>query len=287
MPHDVVHFRLLVASADLGLDQAQGASVDGAALINAFYKVAERVHPNASFLCVQDAGAKVPHVVKREHGRDFEVAFSVDAASSDNSIEESLFRFVQMNNHKYIATIDNNNFRLLGSWGKHVAVAVLNADSDDRHRELLQTFDEVATELRETIHSDLVLGVLNAERYGGFVKHFKASPPSLLVLNMPHETFHLFAAEERIFEDRAALARAIRDAASADDVHGSGLSMKKISLHLGGGGGAGGSRLERAWRKLEQHYPWSVGLCLAPIVLLALSIWGVQDPRRKKGQKQD
>jgi hypothetical protein len=271
LAHDVVQFRLV----------AQGE--DGGDLVDAFYKVADLVHPNASFIYVQDEAAAVPQVVKMEHGRDFVIPFALDA-STNRGVDEQLAEFVRMNNHQYIATIDNSNFRVLGSWGKHVAVAVLNIDSDDGHRKLLQTFDAVATELRESIHSDLVLGVLNAERYSGFVKHFKAPAPSLLVLNMPHETFHLFSAEERIFEDRNALARAIRDAASADDVHGSGLSMKKISLHLGGGGGS--SRLERAWRKLEQHYPWSVGLCLAPFALLLVSLWAVPDPRRRKGNKQ-
>jgi hypothetical protein len=255
---------------------------DGSDVVNAFYIVADLVHPNASFIHVLDETASVPRVEKMEHGRDFVIPFMFDA-STDRGVENQLAEFVRMNNHQYIASVDNSNFRVLGSWGKHVALAVLNIDSDDRHRELLRTFDAVATELRESIHSDLVLGVLNAERYAGFVKHFKAPAPSLLVLNMPHETFHLFSAEERIFEDRDALARAIRDAASADDVHGSGLSMKKISLHLGGGGS---SRLQRAWRKLEQHYPWSAGLCLAPVVLLIVSIWAVPDPRRRKGDKQ-
>ena len=231
---------------------------------------------------------------KYEFGLNFSIPFrsSVTFQGNKDSLITELTEFVAFHNRNIVANISQKNFKQLGSMNKNMLLAVLDT-SNVKGKELLSVTN-AATAIHTEIQDSLVIGILDAVKYAKYLKKYKAVAPCLLVVNMHTDSFYLYNNRD-IFDNQQHLISTLREASTmlphADDEDEStgqftastSLPKRMNSLHkhikkLG--------FLKRIQKKFSDYYPYSLLLCLAPVLFFAFSA-SMSNPRNKKGNKKD
>ena len=223
---------------------------------DAFLSAAEALKLQARFASWEQTVQERSTVSKYESNRK---AFSMHmeegamtAAEGPMSVD-GITRFVETHNHLLVNPIDKDNFRLLGRTGKPLVLAIVDYQQEAAASDVIIALDEAASELDVHDAHRLIFGHMDGVRWRKFLGKYEASVPSILVIDLSVNGYYV----QKVL-DTAAVQRLVASALS-----------KELEYHEVEHPDA--SILQRIQRKMQRGYPWSVLICVLPVLFLLVS----------------
>lgn len=181
---------------------------------------------------------------KHEMGRK---VFSMPLDGAEVSAAE-MISFVELHNHLLVNPIDKSNFRTLGRTGKPLVLAVVDY-SQDSTSELIVMLDEAASELDAHVAHSVVFGHMDGIRWKNFLRKFGASVPSILVMDLSVNGFYVVKSPQDLGAVKRVVAGALSKELEYEEVESHDLTLS-----------------QRVVKKMQRYYPWSVLVCMLPVV---------------------
>ena len=214
-----------------------------------FIEIADSMKMHANFIIYERIGPL--SIQKLEINRN---PLTLLINETNLSIEKKEIEdFIERHNHLLVTPLDKSNMRRLGRTGKPLIIAIIKEDHEES-KKLLYHLDQVASSLEINEAHSFIFGHMNGNKYHHYLERYRgASPASLLILDLSVNGYYI---TKKISEE--SVKNVVLKAITKD--------LPWIEVEP-----TGGSFFERISWKLKQYYPWSVILCILPIIFLILS----------------
>lgn len=188
--------------------------------------------------------------------------------------KEYIFRqFVEQYNRRLVSHIDSHNFKSLASLGRTLLLLVYDYTSADSSVQI-QSFQTACTKFGE--HDSALYGYIDGRRWKGFFRQYNVTRwPSLLLLNVPAEQY--FSQAVRLNYETASDNQYVSEFTMQTNQFLQQFFAGQITMSTY----SPPNLLEKVWRKLVDHYPYSAFLAASPVVFLVLT-WLTPHPDRRR-----
>ena len=234
-------------------------------ILEQFYAVANDLKLSCSFAQIESPSIPFPSLKKME-SRRISLLFEISETTAPSEIVE----FTEKHNHMLLTPLDRGNFRRLGRTGKPLIIAITNPIQDeDGSAEMIQALDDAVAGIEqaehispETLHN-YIFGHMDGLRYRMFLSRYRATPPSILVIDLSSDHTPNEAGGGGYFVEYDVSEESIRNVVQKT-ILGE-LYFKEVpSLDQ--------TFFGRIEKKIKDYYPWSL-LCLFPVFMICVTIF--------------
>lgn len=245
----------------------------------AFMKTARRRKAHASFLVASKSPDSHLSIAKMEKGRlPIYMTLSRDVNSETGvTTAEDIDYFVTHHNFPLINTFDNHNYKRMAHLDKVMMLLLVNhMNPAENDKLLIDSFEEaISSNYLPQDVSDIVFGHIDVQKWYKFVKQFQAKVPSVLVVDFrtnQYENF-LLPTDTNNQSHYVNFYKIAIDAILKDT-----LQTKPI-VPLG--------IMDKLKYRYNQYFPYSLILCIVPVVLILFSHFLAPHPGDYYSKKKD
>ena len=235
-----------------------------------FRQVAQDLKLSCSFAVMElkpetgSGASSIPVLKKMESNR---TSLILEITPSTTALD--IVDFTERHNHLLLTPMDKTNFRRLGRTGKPMVIAITNPFRDEDGSEaLIDLLDDAISDVEEADHIDtetlhnFVFGHMDGLKYRMFLSRYRATPPSILVIDLSNDHTPGEAGGGGYYVEYDVSEESVRSVVEKA-ILGELYYKEILSLDL--------TFFGRIKKKVDDYYPYSL-MCLLPVVLGGVSI---------------